>query len=200
MRDARINTIGEGANEVLKAFVAVVGSRGPGVYLKALQDDMLGFRWSLRNIGASLGVLTKMYLPWATSGAPDVPVKAAELQDAAATLGTLVRQFGLKLPHVFKAAGDEATFAVSQLVHERIADIAIDLYAATCVLSRLDHLLEKPAANGKTAKKPDPYADVSAGLYFLKLAFRRIRERFAALDDNDDPALLDAAKSVLGKF
>jgi acyl-CoA dehydrogenase family protein 9 len=200
MRDARINTIGEGANEVLKAFVAVVGCRGPGMYLKALQDDMLGFRWSLRNLGASLGVLTRMYLPWATSGAPDVPVRADELRDAAQTLGGLVRQFGLKLPHVFKAAGDEATFAVSQLVHERIADIAIDLYVATCVLSRLDHLLAKPAANGKTARKPDPYADVPAGRYFLKLAFRRIRQNFAALDDNDDPALLDAAKSVLGKF
>jgi hypothetical protein len=87
-------------------------------------------------------------------------------------------------------------------VHERIADIAIDLYAATCVLSRLDHLMEKPAANGKTAKKPDPYADVPAGRYFLKLAFRRIRQNFAfaALDDNDDPAVLDAAKSMLGKF
>jgi hypothetical protein len=200
MRDARINTIGEGANEVLKAFVAVVGSRGPGMYLKGLQDDMLGFRWSLRNIGASLGVLSKMYVPWMTTGAPDVPVKASELRDAAATLGGLVREFGLKLPHVFKAAGDEATFAVSQLVHERIADIAIDLYVATCVLSRLDHMLEKPAGNGQSAKKPDPYADVPAGKYFLKLAFRRIRERFAALDDNDDPGCLDAAKSVLGKF
>src|SRR5439155_23683588 len=33
MRDARINTIGEGANEVLKAFIAVVGCRGPCEYL-----------------------------------------------------------------------------------------------------------------------------------------------------------------------
>ncbi len=33
MRDARINTIGEGANEVLKAFIAVVGCRGPGMRL-----------------------------------------------------------------------------------------------------------------------------------------------------------------------
>ena len=30
MRDARINTIGEGANDVLKAFVAVVGCKAPG--------------------------------------------------------------------------------------------------------------------------------------------------------------------------
>ena len=30
MRDARINMIGEGANDVLTAFIAVVGMRGPG--------------------------------------------------------------------------------------------------------------------------------------------------------------------------
>ena len=41
---------------------------------------------------------------------------------------------------------------------------------------------------------------MTAGRYFLKLAFRRIEERFAALDYNDDVDLLAAAKSVLGKF
>ena len=67
-----------------------------------------------------------------------------------------------------------------------------------CVLSRLDHLLSKPAATARPAA--DPYADVTAGRYFLKLAFRRIRERFAALDDNDDAECLAAAKAMLGKF
>jgi alkylation response protein AidB-like acyl-CoA dehydrogenase len=39
MRDARINTIGEGANDVLKAFVAVVGSRGPGMRLDRIRKN-----------------------------------------------------------------------------------------------------------------------------------------------------------------
>ena len=37
MRDARINLIGEGANDVLKVFIAVVGCRGPGEHLKGLR-------------------------------------------------------------------------------------------------------------------------------------------------------------------
>jgi hypothetical protein len=199
MRDARINTIGEGANDVLKAFIAVVGCRGPGEYLKGLRDDMLGGRWSFRKIGASLGVLGKLALPW-TVGTPDVPVKSAALRDEAHTLGSLIREFGLKLPHVFMSLKDEAKFVQAQLVHERIADIAIDLYVSSCVLSRLDHLLSKPAGNGHAAGKPDPYTDASAGRYFLKLAYRRIRERFVALDDNDDGACRDTAKSMIGKF
>lgn len=197
MRDARINTIGEGANDVLKAFVAVVGCRGPGEYLKGLRDDVLGGRWSFRKLGAALGVGASLVIPWATTATPQVPVLSDELQDDAHTLGKLVREFGLKLPHVFLSLKDESKFVQAQLVHERIADVAIDLYVSSCVLSRLDHLLSKVEANGRPT---DPYADVSAGKYFLKLAFRRIRERFATLDDNDDPACLDAAKSMLGKW
>ncbi len=196
MRDARINTIGEGANDVLKAFVAVVGCRGPGEYLKTLRDDMMGGRWSFRKVGAALGVGASFALPW-TVGTPDVPVQSPSLKDDAHTLAKLIREFGLKLPHVFVGLKDEARFVQAQMQHERIADVAIDLYVATCVLSRLDHLLAHAGGNGKPA---DPFADVAAGRYFLKLAFARVRDRFAGLDANDDAACVDAAKGMLGKL
>ena len=199
MRDARINTIGEGANDVLKAFIAVVGCRGPGMYLKSLQDDMLCGRWSLRKIGQSLGVVGKLAAPWLTTSAPTVPVKSPDLRDDAYTLGRLVREFGLKLPHIFMAAKTEENFAVSELVHERVADIAIDLYVSSCVLARLDYQLTTKGTNGKPSS-PEPSADPVAGKYFLKLAFRRIRERFASLDDNDDASLLATAKAVAAQF
>ena len=203
MRDARINTIGEGANEVLKAFIAVVGCRGPGLYLKGLQDQVLGsggVMGFLKSIPAALGVGARLVGPsWLTAGTPDVPVKSPELRDDAQTLAKLVKEFGLKLPHVFLAAKTEENFAVSELVHERIADIAIDLYVSSCVLARLDYLLAGKSGNGKPSAN-DPYADPVAGKYFLKLAFRRIRERFQSLDDNDDAKLLESAKSTIAKF
>src|SRR5205823_2398297 len=40
LRDARINQIAEGANEVLKSFIALVGIRGPGQQLQELQDSL----------------------------------------------------------------------------------------------------------------------------------------------------------------
>ena len=193
MRDARINTIGEGANDVLKAFVAVVGCRGPGEYLKGLRDDMLGGKWSFRKLGAALGVGASYVMPWTVS-TPDVPVKSAALRDDAAHLGKLVREFGLKLPHVFVGLKDESRFVQAQMVHERIADVAIDLYVSTCVLSRLDHLMTQGATPS------DPYADVTAGRYFLQLAFRRIQDRFSSLDSNDDTDCVDTAKAMLAKF
>ncbi len=195
MRDARINTIGEGANEVLKAFIAVVGSRAPGEYLQGLRDDLKSGKWSLGKLVAGLGVGARLVAPWLAAGTPHVPATHPELFDDARHLARLVKQFGTTLPHVFMRLKDEATFVQAELVHERIADIAIDLYAASCVMSRLDSLL---GANG--AKPADPYADIPSGKYFLKLAFRRIAQNFAGLEDNDDPALLAAAKSVLAKF
>jgi|YNPBryunderm2012_1023409.scaffolds.fasta_scaffold17781_2 acyl-CoA dehydrogenase family protein 9 len=192
MRDARINTIGEGANDVLKAFIAVVGCRGPGEYLKGLRDDLLRGRWSLSRLVGGLGAGAKLAAPWLAT-TPTIPVTRAELRPLADTLASLVKRFGTTLPHVFLKLKDEAKFVQAQLIHERLADIAIDLYAASCSLARLDHLL----ATGGTS---DPFAEVAAGRYFVKLAFRRIQDRFAALEANDDDDTRAAARAMLGKF
>src|SRR5207248_7311991 len=40
LRDARINQIGEGSNEVLTSFVALVGMRGPGMEFKEIYDTV----------------------------------------------------------------------------------------------------------------------------------------------------------------
>jgi acyl-CoA dehydrogenase family member 9 len=185
MRDARINTI-------LKAFIAVVGCRAPGMYLKDLRDDMMGGRWSFKKIGQAIGVGAKLAAPWMTVSTPEVPVKADALRDSAATYGKFVREFGLCLPHVFMRLKDEATFAQAQLIHERLADIAIDLYVGACVLARLDALLAKP--------RQDPHADVAAGHYFVKIAFRRIKANFAALEDHDDASTVSLADTILKKW
>src|SRR5207248_11371046 len=48
MRDARINMIGEGANDVLRAFVALVGLRDVGLELKSVLDAAMH---PLKNLG-----------------------------------------------------------------------------------------------------------------------------------------------------
>ena len=40
LRDHRINQIGEGANEVLLSFIALMGMRGPGLRLKEVADAL----------------------------------------------------------------------------------------------------------------------------------------------------------------
>ena len=62
LRDARINQIGEGSNEVFTSFIALVGMRGPGMEFKEIYDTMLkptrgmGKAWSagMNRLGAAV--------------------------------------------------------------------------------------------------------------------------------------------------
>jgi alkylation response protein AidB-like acyl-CoA dehydrogenase len=185
MRDARINTIGEGANEVLKAFIAVVSSRAPGMQLDAARKSPFKHRSKL------------MQVSWQQTGGrwslPDVPVQSGELRTEARILARNVKRLGLALPWVFLRAGSEERFVQSEYVHERLADIAIDLYASASALARLDHLLTSGNGDARQLK-----AEVTAGKYFLRLADRRIARNFAALSDNDDAMTTAAADAALG--
>ena len=189
MRDARINTIGEGANDVLKAFVAVVGCRAPGLRLDRIRKS------PLRMAGWACGHLWQ-WLPIA--GKPSFPVVNAELHSASEQLSRQVKRFGLNLPWVFKMCGTEERFIQAQLLHERIADIAIDLYTSSCVLSRLDQLLtHKPT---QSAPASPPAAEIAAGKNFLKIADRRIDSAIKALYENDDDDTIATANSALSRW
>ena len=93
MRDARINTIGEGANDVLKAFIAVVGCRGPGEYLKSLRDDLMGGRWSFGKLAAGAGRGRQAAWPRGYGRHADgAGASRPDLHDDAHTLGRLVQR------------------------------------------------------------------------------------------------------------
>lgn len=185
MRDARLNQIGEGANDVLRAFIAVVGSKAVG---EGLLEVLNAAKNPFKGFGKLMGFGRDQLA--ARLSSPSVPVRSPDLQREARTLGRLVGDFGLAVQWVLRHCGKIETFLTSQYLHERIADAACDIYAASCTLSRLDSLMS--AANGK----PDP--DVVAGRHFLKLAYRRIRQNLAALNDNDDASTTAAADTALG--
>ena len=79
-----------------------------------------------------------------------------------------------------------------QLIQERIAIAAMELFATTCVLSRWDSELASFGRNGHDASD-----HVAADLY-VRRSFRKIREALRDLSDNDDRALLQTADAVLG--
>ena len=73
-----------------------------------------------------------------------------------------------------------------QYVQERMANVAMELFASACVLSRWD-------------------ADLQAGIMhrdrafslFLRESLRRVRQFLDALCDNDDAVMTEAADAVL---
>lgn len=204
MRDARINQIGEGANEVLKAFIAVVGMRGVGESLKGILEAS---RRPFVNFG-TLWRFAKSQLSQRLFS-PDVPVSHPELRREARALAKRVREFGIAVQQLLanlrkKALQDRNGHAneelaimervlKSQYQQERIADAACDLYASACTLSRLDALL------GKKDKGVEFEKDMQAGRYFLAVANRRIKSNLAALWDNDDALTTKTADLFLGR-
>jgi alkylation response protein AidB-like acyl-CoA dehydrogenase len=207
MRDARINQIGEGANEVLRALlISPVGLRGVGESLKGVLDAL---HHPIRGRSTLWRFVRKQVAARFTS--PDVPVRSTALRPEARALSKRVRDFGLAVQWLLKqlrkwalrersASGpaDEELLIVQQLLkrqylQERIADAACDLYAASCSLSRLDHLMTQ--GNHSPA---EVHREVTAGRYFMRLSDRRIRQNLAALTDNDDDMTTAAADAVLG--
>jgi hypothetical protein len=81
-----------------------------------------------------------------------------------------------------------------QLVQERIAGAAMEMFASACVISRLDADLQGVGKNGGTAAGSQRAANL-----FLRQSFYRIRRFLSELTDNDDKELLATANSVLGK-
>jgi alkylation response protein AidB-like acyl-CoA dehydrogenase len=188
MRDARLNQIGEGANDVLRAFIAMVGMKPVADQLLKIKDALthpwrdLGalFSFGARQIGARLST-------------PVVPVKSARLRPEARRLGGRVRDFSLAVQGALLKHREQILFR--QYVQERIADAACELYASSCTLSRLDHLLAIGNGNPTEAAR-----DVVAGGHFLRLSDRRIRQCLAALEDNDDASTTAAADAVLERY
>jgi hypothetical protein len=81
-----------------------------------------------------------------------------------------------------------------QLVQERIAIVAMEMFASACTLSRLDSELQAAGNNGG-----NPPAQRQAAELFLTQSIRRMRQALAGMIDNDDRKILATADAVLGK-
>ena len=189
MRDARINQIGEGANEVLTSFIALVGMRGPGMEFKEIYDTMMK---PTRERGFAKAWTAGKHRLGATVRVPEIPVRSPELRWFANQLGRLIRRFNVAVNRALITYREP--ILDMQLVQERIANAAMDLLASACVLSRQDAEIQFAQRNGSSSTPEQCAAEL-----FLRQSFRRIRHFLAGLTDNEDKSVLATANSILGK-
>jgi alkylation response protein AidB-like acyl-CoA dehydrogenase len=190
MRDARINQIGEGANDVLRAFIALVGMREAGLELRAVVQ---GFRNPIKNFGRLSGFVGRRLEGMFRS--PEVRVHQAELESDAARIGKATAKFAANVERLLRKHREGIVDREYQL--GRIGDSAIDLYISACVL----RWLEARLSHGHDGHAEIQH-DLLAGRYFLATAERRIGANLAALWDNDDAlatATADAALAARAK-
>jgi acyl-CoA dehydrogenase family protein 9 len=174
LRDARINRIFEGANEVLRLFIALNGLQGPA---ERLREVGTALRRPLRNLGLLSGYaasrMSSVLGATATLDAPLHPRLATHrrfLEKHAAELGAATAR---------AIERHRKRIVERQLVLERLADMAIALVATAAVLARTQRLLDRrgPAACAEELALCDLFC-VEAG--------RRFREGRHALDAREE--------------
>ena len=176
VRDARINPIFEGTNEILRLFVALSGMQERGEYLKkigkALKDPIKGF-----------GVLSD----YAVSYVKDRLIKEriqdvhTSIVESKALFENWAKNLHITVERVLMKYGKN--IIQKQIIQTRIAEAMIYLYGMIAVLSRTNKCINEKSA--EKCKKQILYCNS-----FCNTAWRVVRRNLLMVDKNDDVSTL----------
>ncbi len=183
LRDARLNLIGEGANDVLRTFIALVGMRDVGLSLKDMVDSL---KTPLTGLGR-VADFARRHLPGQDAVA--VPLRSRELADHGRLLGELVQDFGRAVEALLIRRREGVLDR--QYDQARIADASTEIYHVIAVLSRLDALIQSGEVSTSDGQRQQ-----RAGRYYIALAERNIRRNLREIGDPLDEAIAPVADGL----
>lgn len=184
LRDSRINRIFEGANEVLRLFIALNGIQGPAESLKEVGTAL---RRPLRNFGLLTGFATSRIR--GITANLDVELHPRLEQHS---------EFFEKHVKELRSSTDRAILRYRkdivdrQLVLERLANMAIEMFATACVISRTQKMIDEKGEEG--AEREISLCDlfcVESGL-----RFRAARDTLGSLSEATDAKRRTIARDV----
>jgi alkylation response protein AidB-like acyl-CoA dehydrogenase len=138
LRDSRINRIFEGTNEILRLFIALNGIQGPAERLKEIGSAL---RKPVRNLGLISGFAASR-IRSALGATPTLDVALHE------RLATHKRYFEKHIAELHTVTERVIQHYRAEIVErqqelERLADMAVELFATGCVLARTQRLIEE---------------------------------------------------------
>ena len=142
LRDARINRIFEGANEILRLFIGLNGIQGPADELKELagalkhpiQNWVLVSSYAAERVASALGKKDRFDIAFHPSLRTHAEFVEKHVAALAAATQKMVVTHKQEILH-------------RQLVVERLANMAIELYARTTTIARTQRLIDERGAD-----------------------------------------------------
>ncbi|MBI4042645.1 MAG: acyl-CoA dehydrogenase family protein [Deltaproteobacteria bacterium] len=185
LRDSRINLVFEGTNEILRIFIALAGMQEPGDYLakigKAMKDP-------IKSIGLLSDFAVKKIKK--SFGTARITLAHSALKREAVLVEDFVSELAFNVEKVLRRHG--AKIVEKELAQERIADMAILIYAMISVISRTSALIEK---DGEAKRE----WEITAAKTFCQMAKEKIEDIVRAFDNNVDEPLKELAKMSCGE-
>jgi len=170
MRDARLNMIGEGSNDVLQIFIAAVGLRDVGLTMKEMMEFKSGY----------FNTLKRFFTRFMT---PRTPVRSKELESEARLLAASTKRFGIAVVKIL--AKYKESVIDEQLICDRFAAAATSLYTTIAVLGKCDRELQS-----------DDTRHLETAKLYCQMAFEKFDEALATISDNRDDQYKEVADNV----
>jgi len=189
LRDSRIFRIFEGTNEVLRAFVALSGLQGPGEELAGLAEAI---KYPLKGIGP-VGEFAKRKIHRAIVG-ESIEKAHPSLHRISSLITEVTAEFANHVETVLRRHGKKVW--ERQFAQKRLADISIDVFALTCVLSRTTALIEERGGIEKCE------LEIQLAETFAQVAKHRIYGNLKGMSKNEDDAMKAIAKGIadIGRY
>jgi alkylation response protein AidB-like acyl-CoA dehydrogenase len=196
LRDARINKIFEGTNEILRLFIALTAMNDVGSQLLELAQSVRGiFDDPIKGFG-----VLRLYAAKRASLATGIPRAKSKftlvdpvLDDATAVFEETTRHLAAAVDRVLRKHG--RNIIGKQLASRRLANIMIDLFILACVISRVNSSVKEKGAEAAAR-------EIDIMRVFANQAQRRVRHNFHLIDINDDELIKAVADHAFdqGKF
>ncbi|HWE42984.1 MAG TPA: acyl-CoA dehydrogenase family protein [Gemmatimonadaceae bacterium] len=172
LRDARINRIFEGTNEILRLFIALNGIAEPAQRLAGLGSAL---KSPLRNVGLLGGYAAeKLMQRFGATASLDASLDE-RLQKHKAKLEKHVGELATATEKAITA--HRKAIIEKQMILERLANMAIDLFATACTISRTQRMIETNASDAGLVARSLALCDL-----FCLTAGLRFRENRIALE------------------